>query len=130
MPLPHKRPHLTFRLEHRGQRPVPTSVFLLRLAGYVAGAGLLVLSALAIGMLGYHVLENFSWLDAFLNAAMILGGMGPVTELHTAAGKLFAGMYALFSGLVFLSGTGLIFAPLLHRLLHRFHFAADNAEHN
>lgn len=129
MPLPNKRTRGAFRLEHRTQRPVPASVFLLRLAAYVAGAGLLVLSALAIGMVGYHVLENFSWLDAFLNAAMILGGMGPVAELHTAAGKLFAGIYALFSGLVFLSGTGLVFAPLLHRLLHRFHFEADSAEH-
>ena len=77
-------------------------------------------------MLGYHALENLSWIDSFLNASMILGGMGPVNELKTEAGKLFAGLYALFSGIVFLVIAGIIFAPLVHRLLHRFHFEADD----
>lgn len=76
-------------------------------------------------MLGYHEFESMSWLDSFLNAAMILGGMGPVDVLHTQAGKLFAGLYALFSGLMFLVAAGLFFSPLVHRLLHKFHFEAD-----
>lgn len=109
---------------------MPPSVFFLRLAGYAAAAGSLVLVSLAIGMLGYHVLEKMSWLDAFLNASMILGGMGPVNELHTEGGKLFAGLYALFSRIVFLAGAGLVFAPLMHRLLHRFHFETDTSEHD
>lgn len=77
-------------------------------------------------MCGYHYFEKLSWLDSFLNAAMILGGMGPVNVLHTRAGKIFAGCYALFSGIVFLAVAGLLFAPLVHRLLHRFHLEYDS----
>ena len=71
--------------------------------------------------MGYHLLEGLSWLDAFLNAAMILGGMGPVSELKTSGGKLFAGCYALYSGIVFLLSVGVVLVPLLHRFLHHFH---------
>ena len=72
-------------------------------------------------MAGYHWIAGFDWIDAFLNASMILGGMGPVDELHTSSAKLFASIYALFSGLVFVALTGLLAAPFLHRFLHRFH---------
>ncbi len=82
----------------------------------------LVITALGIGIIGYHLLENLFFTDSFLNASMILGGMGPVNELKTESGKIFAGFYALFSGLIFLVVVGLIIAPLFHRLLHRFHF--------
>ena len=85
---------------------------------------------LGIGVVGYHEFEAMDWLDAFLNAAMILGGMGPVDQLHTSVGKLFAGMYALFSGLVFLVAAGLFFSPLVHRLLHKFHFEAEDIDNN
>ncbi len=112
------------RLEHRGQPLLSTEAFLLRVFRYSFGAAALVTGALGIGMLGYHELEGLSWLDAFLNASMILGGMGPVNELKTEAGKLFAGLYALFSGLIFLVVAGLVFTPLVHRLLHRFHVGA------
>ena len=112
-------------LEHRRQPPIAFPAFLFRLAKSLIEAGCLVALALGGGMLGYHVLEGLPWLDAFLNSAMILGGMGPVNVLQTDAGKLFAGMYALFSGLVFLVVVGLVFAPLAHRLLHLFHFDAD-----
>mgnify|MGYP000514695309 CR=1 FL=1 len=82
---------------------------------------ILIAGALLIGMAGYHHFENMSWIDAYENAAMILSGMGPVKELTTNAGKIFAGTYALFSGIVFLITFAIIFAPVLHRFLHRFH---------
>jgi hypothetical protein len=88
-------------------------------------AYLLVAVALFIGMFGYHVYENMSWVDAFANASMILSGMGPLTTLVTTGGKLFAGFYALFSGLVFIVIIGVIFAPILHRFLHKFHLDED-----
>ena len=74
-------------------------------------------------MVGYHTLEHLSWIDAFLNAAMLLGGMGPVDPPHSFAGKLFAGLYALYAGLMFIITAGLLIAPLLHRLMHRFHWS-------
>ncbi len=82
---------------------------------------ILICVSLFIGMLGYHALENLSWIDAFLNAAMLLGGMGPVNAPITVAGKLFAGLYALYCGLAVIFVAGLLLAPLLHRFLHKFH---------
>lgn len=116
--------------EHRHQQPIPFEAFLLRQARYLLSAMLLLAFGLGIGVVGYHELEAMAWLDAFLNAAMILGGMGPVDQLHTDAGKLFAGLYALFSGLVFLVTAGLFFSPLVHRLLHKFHFEAQEQDIN
>jgi hypothetical protein len=81
----------------------------------------IVAVALAIGMIGYRTTEQLSWLDSFLNAAMILSGMGEVAPLTTVSGKLFAGLYALFSGLLILVTAGILAAPLVHRLLHRLH---------
>jgi hypothetical protein len=78
--------------------------------------------SLALGMVGYHALERLGWTDAFLNVAMLLGGMGPVNSPVTQAGKLFAGAFALYAGLVFLIAAALVLAPILHRLLHRFHW--------
>jgi hypothetical protein len=80
-----------------------------------------VAASLAIGMVGYHGFEHLSWLDAFVNAAMLLGGMGPLTTLQTDAGKLFAGFYALYCGLVVIAVAGIVLAPVAHRVLHRFH---------
>ncbi len=114
-----------FHLEHRGQELLPRTAFLQRITFYVTGAVLLIFTSLGVGILGYHHFEHLPWIDAFLNASMILGGMGPVNELHTDGGKIFAGVYALFSGLAFLGVAGLLFTPLLHRLLHRFHFDSD-----
>jgi hypothetical protein len=89
-----------------------------------AGICLLITAlALGIGMLGYHSFEQMSWVDAFVNAAMILSGMGPVSTLQTSAGKLFAGCYALFSGLTFITILGIIFVPGIHRFLHKFHMS-------
>ena len=81
----------------------------------------MVAVALAIGMAGYHFFEDMNWVDAFVNAAMILSGMGPVATLQTNAGKIFAGCYALFSGLMFITVTGIVLAPVAHRALHKFH---------
>jgi hypothetical protein len=77
-------------------------------------------------MAGYHVLENLSWIDAFLNASMLLGGMGPVNSPVTFGGKLFAGLYALYCGLAVILVAGLILAPVAHRVLHRFHMEGRN----
>jgi hypothetical protein len=77
--------------------------------------------ALGVGMVGYHSFESMSWVDAFVNAAMILSGMGPVSPLQTVGGKIFAGFYALFSGLAFITILGIIFLPAIHRFLHKFH---------
>ena len=85
------------------------------------------LGSLVIGMLGYHFLEGIPWVDSLLNAAMILGGMGPVNTLHTTAGKLFASFYALYSGVVFVVVAGILFAPVVHRFLHHFHLEANNS---
>ena len=114
-----------FRYEHRGQRPIPPKQFLFRLLKSIAFAIVIISAALFAGVYGYHALEDLSWTDAFLNAAMILGGMGPVDAMKTEAGKIFAGCYALFSGLAFIGLAGLIFMPIAHRLLHRFHYEDD-----
>jgi hypothetical protein len=94
-----------------------------------AAIGLVVIAiALGAGMLGYHHFEGMPWIDAFANAAMILSGMGPLTTLTTAKGKLFAGFYALFSGLVFVVAMGIVFAPVVHRFMHRFHLEMDKKD--
>ncbi|HVX03808.1 MAG TPA: hypothetical protein VHA71_01670 [Rhodanobacteraceae bacterium] len=111
-----------FRYEHRSEPLLPWRLFLLRRVGRtVAAAAAVIALSLVLGMLGYRLAEGMGWLDAFLNASMILGGMGPVAPMHSAAGKLFAGMYALYSGLVLVGTAGLLLAPFVHRLLHRFH---------
>ena len=81
--------------------------------------------SLFVGMWGYHGLERMSWIDAFSNASMILSGMGPLGELHSFGGKLFAGLYALYSGLWLIIAAGVLLAPLLHRFLHGLHLADD-----
>jgi hypothetical protein len=111
--------------ERRHQPLIPRRRFLVRLAKHALGAAALVSGTLGLGMAGYHFLEGLSWLDSFVNAAMILAGMGPVAELSTTAGKLFAGSYALFSGIVFLVVVGVAFAPVVHRAIHRFHLEDD-----
>jgi hypothetical protein len=86
----------------------------------LAASGTLAAS-LGLGIVGYHATEGLPWLDSLLNASMILSGMGPVDELQSTAGKLFASFYALFSGVVFLATAGILVAPVAHRLIHRLH---------
>jgi hypothetical protein len=107
--------------EHRSKQLLPLAEFYWRLVRSL-GAGLMVIAlVLGIGMVGYRAFEPMSWVDAFVNAAMILSGMGPVSSLQTDGGKIFAGCYALFSGLAFLTSLGIIIAPAFHRFLHKFH---------
>ena len=111
--------------EHHKQPLARKDVFARRLArnGFI-GLLLLVFS-LGVGMVGYHFLEGLSWIDSLLNAAMILGGMGPVNPLKTEAGKIFASFYALYSGVVLLASVGVLAAPIFHRFLHHFHLADE-----
>lgn len=94
--------------------------FLLRMARSLGVALLIVAASLSIGTVGYHVFGSLTWVDALLNAAMILTGMGPVDQMPTTSGKLFSTFYALYSGIAFLTMMAVILAPLLHRLLHTF----------
>jgi hypothetical protein len=111
--------------ENRSSPLLPREKFYHRLARSV-GLGLSVVGAsLLIGMAGYHVFEHLGWIDSFANAAMILSGMGPLGELKTSGGKIFAGCYALFSGVAFLTSFGLVFAPVFHRFIHKFHLETD-----
>ena len=111
--------------EHRTQKPLPRAGFAMRLGIHLAIALGLLLASLAVGMLGYAHFESLSTIDAFLNAAMLLGGMGPVDDPLTDGGKLFAGLYALYAGLVFIVTAALVFTPIVHRVLHKFHADED-----
>jgi hypothetical protein len=101
-------------------------VFARRVFKYSTLALIVIGVALGIGILGYHYIAQFSWIDSLLNAAMILGGMGPMGDLPTDAAKVFASFYALFSGLVFISVMGIVLAPAAHRALHLFHLAEED----
>ena len=114
--------------EHRTQPLLPFDLFMRRVFSHALVGFALLAASLGIGILGYHFIEGLSWIDAILNASMILGGMGPVSELHTVAGKLFASFYALFSGSVFLVVAGIVIAPVAHRLLHRLHLEGPEHE--
>jgi len=111
--------------EHRSQPPITRTAFIFRMLRHFVVALAFVGISLGVGMLGYLHFEPSqmtTWHDAFLNASMLLGGMGPVHTPKTEGGKIFAGLYALYAGLAFLVAAGLLFAPLFHRLLHRFHW--------
>ena len=114
--------------EHRTKPLLPTKTFALRVLRSLALALGIIGASLALGVFGYHFCEGLSWLDSLLNASMILTGMGPVSELHTVAGKLFASFYALFSGVAFLGAVAILLAPLGHRFLHKFHLEFANPE--
>ena len=107
--------------EHRSAPLLPRQAFIARVAGYVLAATTLVGAALGMGVLGYHFLAGLPWIDALVNASMILGGMGPVDRVENQAGKLFASFYALFSGLLFIGAASLVLAPFMHRIMHKLH---------
>ena len=108
--------------ESKSQTPATRTHFIRRLFLQIIWAVVLLVFSLMIGMTGYVVFENLSWVDAFLNTAMLLGGMGPVNPPQTVGGKLFAGFFALYAGLVFIVSAALLFTPVFHRLLHHFHW--------
>lgn len=111
--------------ESRTEAPIPTRHFAARLLLHFAVALALLLGSLGIGILGYMLSEGLSLVDAFLNSAMLLGGMGPVNPPQTVNGKIFAGVYALYCGLVFIVSAALLFTPVVHRIMHRFHWETD-----
>ncbi len=113
--------------EHRRQPLLTPRDFLVRQLVFLLVALGIIVGSLVLGILGYHFFEGLPYIDALVNAAMLLGGMGPVNELHTNAGKLFASFYALYSGIVFLVSVGVILAPLYHRFLHRFHLELEES---
>ena len=113
--------------ESKNYRPISFQKFTRRMLTHFAGASALVLGSLLIGMAGYCYFEKLAWHDACLNAAMLLGGMGPVDAPKTDWGKLFAGFYALYSGLMFLIVAGVVLAPVIHRLLHLLHWDDNNS---
>jgi hypothetical protein len=115
-----------FEFEHRKLPLLPWPAFARRMLVSLLLGIVFVGGSLALGMVGYHFYEGLGLVDSFLNAAMILSGMGPVDTMQSDAGKVFAGAYALYSGLAVLVTAGLLFAPLIHRLLHRFH--ADDSD--
>jgi len=114
--------------EPKNKPLLPRRSYYARLARSAAIGLLVIVIALGAGMFGYHHFEDMPWIDAFANAAMILSGMGPLTALTTTNGKLFAGFYALFSGLVFVVVMGIVFAPVVHRFMHRFHLEGNKKD--
>jgi hypothetical protein len=114
-----------FHFESKLQPLLSQQLFAKRLVRNGAVAVALVAISLFAGMCGYHYLEKMPWLDSFTNAAMILSGMGPLGELKHWQAKLFAGCYALYSGLIVVIAAGFILAPIIHRIMHRFHAEDD-----
>jgi hypothetical protein len=105
--------------EHKKQPVATTATFYQRILKNILIALFIMAVCLAIGVAGYHYTDNIPWIDAVHNASMILSGMGPVVEIKSDTGKIFSSMYALFSGVVFLSIVGFILAPAIHRIFHR-----------
>jgi len=111
--------------EHRTDPLLPSHRFLWRVLGFLALSAATIGAALGIGVVGYHYFGGLPWIDALVNASMILGGMGPVDPITTNAGKLFASAYALFSGLLFIGAASLVLTPFVHRIMHKLHIQED-----
>lgn len=118
------------QFERRHERLIPVRLFVRRVSRAMMFWLALTMAGLGIGMIGYAASEGMSGVDAFVNAAMILSGMGPVSELKTDGGKLFAGFYAIFSGLFVVIATGFVLAPILHRVLHSFHIEEGKGDND
>lgn len=111
--------------EHRTDPLLPPHRFLWRVFGFLTLSAAAISAALGIGVLGYHYFGGLAWIDALVNASMILGGMGPVDPITSHAGKLFASAYALFSGLLFIGAASLVLTPFVHRIMHKLHIEED-----
>ncbi|MCC6816698.1 MAG: hypothetical protein IT267_09825 [Saprospiraceae bacterium] len=116
------------KLEKKQDKIISTKHFVIRVGKYALLSGIVILISLLIGMIGYRLLGELSWVDSFHMTCMILTGMGPVAEMKTNPAKLFSSLYALYSGIAFLSITAVFLTPILHRLLHILHFENENEE--
>lgn len=108
-------------LEHRSQPLLPFKHFIKRLIQSLAFVLLLIAVSLVIGMIGYHITAHMNWIDSLYNASLILSGMGPASELHSKSAKIFASCYSLYSGLLLIAVTGMLLAPIFHRIMHKLH---------
>lgn len=116
------------KLEHRKQKVASFPQFLIRLGRYALVSVILIIFSVCFGTLGYHLFGQLNWLDSFHMSCMILTGMGPVAEMETEGAKIFSSIFALYSGVAFLSITAVFFAPIVHRLLHILHVESDEDE--
>lgn len=116
------------KLEHKAQQVAPFPLFIKRLLRYAFFSLGLIAFSLGLGILGYHTIAKLSWLDSIYMSSMILTGMGPVAEMTTSSAKLFSSVYALYSGIAFLSITAVFFAPIFHRLLHILQVEPEDKE--
>lgn len=124
-----KRHQLSWRhFEHRRDQLAPVSIYVQRIAASLAIAIGLIMLVLSIGIAGYHYIAGFNWINSLLEASMILGGMGPVKELPNDTAKIFASIYALFSGVIFIALMGIMLSPVAHRLLHSFHIDEEDVK--
>ena len=114
-----------FRFENRNKPLLPFDQFLKRVFRFALYSLLLIVVSVGIGTVGYKILGNMGWIDGFYNACMILTGMGPVSQMESDAGKIFASFYALFSGIAFLTTIAVLLAPIAHRFLHALHLDED-----
>jgi hypothetical protein len=119
--MSHSHKQRPLRFERRHDRLAPVSVFVQRVVASLLIGIVLILIALCVGIAGYHFIGGFNFIDSLLEASMILGGMGPVHDLQNDSVKLFASIYALFSGVIFIALMGIILSPVAHRVLHKFH---------
>jgi len=117
----HKHKSQLLGFERRSDKLAPVSIYVQRIAVSLALAFVLILVALSVGIVGYHLIAGFNFVDSLLEASMILGGMGPVRKLPNDASKIFASVYALFSGVIFIALMGIILSPVAHRVMHKFH---------
>ncbi len=116
------------KLENRKQKVTPLPLFMVRMGRYGLFAFTLIIISVLFGTIGYHHFGKISWLDSFYMACMILTGMGPVVEMILPTAKVFSAIYALYSGVAFLSITAVFFAPIIHRLLHILHVEKGDNE--
>jgi hypothetical protein len=119
--MPRHKKHSWQKFERRHDKLAPISIYVQRIVASLGLASLLILVGLSVGIIGYHFIAGFNFVDSLLEASMILGGMGPVRELPNDSAKVFASIYALFSGVIFIALMGIILSPIAHRVMHKFH---------
>jgi len=117
-----------WKYERRADDLAPRSIFIKRIVGALGIALVLIFISLCVGIAGYHFIGGFNFIDSLLEASMILGGMGPVNELHGDGAKLFASIYALYSGLVVIALMGIMLSPVAHRIMHKFHVDEEDVK--